>query len=71
MGVPRRGGERERKFGGEMLGDSRAVRAESGKSADGTAKLEDKGAFVQREQTIAVAEEGVEPAGDDEAERSG
>src|SRR2546429_321791 len=71
MGVPRRGWERERKFGGEMLGDRKAVRTESGKSADGTAELEDKGTFVQREKAIAVAEEGVEPTGDDKAERSG
>src|SRR6267154_950820 len=71
MGVPRRRGERERKLGGEMLGDRKAVHAESGKSADGTADLEDKGAFGQREQTLAVAEEGVEPASGDRAERSG
>ena len=45
--MPRRGWERERKLGGEMLGDRKAVRAESGESADGTAELEDKGTFVQ------------------------
>ncbi len=30
-----------------MLGDRKTVRAESGKSADGTAELEDKGVFGQ------------------------
>ncbi len=69
--MPGRGWERERKFGGKMFGDRKAVRAESGESADGAAELEDKGIFVEREEAVAVAEESVEPACDDEAEGSG
>src|SRR5258707_12916980 len=47
MGVPRGGGQRERKLGGKMLGGRKTVRAESGKSAAGTPELEDKGVFGQ------------------------
>jgi len=54
-----------------MFGDRKAVRAESGESADGAAELEDKGVFVESEETVAVAEESVEPACDDQAERGG
>jgi len=69
--MPGRGWEWERKLGGEMFSDRKAVRAESGESADGAAELEDQCGFVEREEAIAVAEESVEPASDDEAKRSG
>jgi len=69
--MPRRGWEWERKFGGEMFGDRETVCAESGKSTDGASELEDEGAFAQREEAIAMTEESVEPAGDDEAEGGG
>src|SRR5258706_37000 len=42
-----------------------------GGGADSTAELEDESVLVEREESIAVAKESVEPAGNDEAERGG
>jgi hypothetical protein len=67
--VPGSGGQRERQLVGEVSRDSHALRSECGEGADSAAELENQGAIVEREEADPMAQESVEPTGDDEAER--
>lgn len=70
VGMPGDCGEGKRKLLGEKLRDDGPLRAECSERADGASELEDEAAFPKRKKASTVAEKCIEPARNNEAERS-
>src|SRR5271165_4435717 len=67
VGVPGSGRNAEEQIFGEGFGHCGAICTESSDSADGASKLQSENAGANLQETYTIAENGIEPAGDNEA----